>query len=106
MIFFLVAAVGAYLGSSDAARTEAEHEHVCFSAAETRDKILAHGLFEPFHVMRNAAGRLQAEALGVKLCSRRDELVYELSLLRHDGRIIRVFIDAKTGQAIGSKDED
>lgn len=56
--------------------------------------------------MRNAAGRLQAEALGVKLCSRRDELVYELSLLRHDGRIIRVFIDAKTGQAIGSKDED
>ncbi len=55
--------------------------------------------------MQNAAGRLQAEALGVKLCRRSDELVYELSLLRHDGRVIRVFIDAKTGQAIDSKNE-
>jgi uncharacterized membrane protein YkoI len=105
MIFFLVAVVAAYLGLGAAARTEPEHEHLCFSAAETRDKILTHGLFEPFHAMRNVAGPLQAEALGVKLCRRSDELVYELSLLRHDGRVIRVFIDAKTGQAIDSKNE-
>ncbi|HEY8006655.1 MAG TPA: PepSY domain-containing protein [Methylocella sp.] len=103
MIFFFVAAVAVYLGLGAAARTEPEH--ACFSAAETRDKILLHGLFEPFHAMRNAAGRLQAEALGVKLCRRSDELVYELSLLRHDGRVIHVFIDAKTGQAIDSKNE-
>jgi uncharacterized membrane protein YkoI len=106
MIVFIAVLVAAYLGSGAAARTEVEHEHVCFSAAETRDKILALGLFEPFHAMRSAAGRLQAEALGVKLCRWSDELVYELSLLRHDGRVIRVFIDAKTGQTIDPKKED
>ena len=47
--------------------------------------------------MRSTAGRLQAEALGVKLCRWSEELVYELSLLRHDGRVIHVFIDAKNG---------
>jgi uncharacterized membrane protein YkoI len=28
-----------------------------------------------------------------------------MSLLRRDGRVIRVFVDAKTGQVIGSKNE-
>lgn len=105
MIFFIVVIIAAYLGSGAAARTEPEQERVCFSAAETRDKILAHGLFEPFRAMRSAAGRLQAEAIGIKLCRWSEELVYEMSLLRHDGRVIHVFIDAKTGQAIGSKNE-
>jgi uncharacterized membrane protein YkoI len=104
MIFFIVAVVSAYLGSSAAARTEPA-ERVCFSAAETRDKILAHELFEPFHAIRSEAGRLQAETIGIKLCRWSEELVYELSLLRHDGRVIHVFIDAKTGQPIGSKNE-
>jgi uncharacterized membrane protein YkoI len=105
MIFFVVAAVMAYFGSSVGAWTEPDDEHVCFSTAEARDKIVTHRLFEPFHVMRSAAGRFQAEALGVKLCRRSEEFVYELSLLRHDGRVIRVFINAKTGQPIGAKDE-
>jgi uncharacterized membrane protein YkoI len=104
MIFFVLAVVSAYLGSAVAARTEPE-ERVCFSTAETRDKILAHGLFEPFHAIRSAAGPLQAEMIGIKLCRWNEELVYELSLLGHDGHVIHVFISAKTGQAIGSKNE-
>jgi uncharacterized membrane protein YkoI len=43
--------------------------------------------------------------IGIKLCRWNEELVYELSLLGHDGHVIHVFIDAKTGQAIGSKNE-
>jgi uncharacterized membrane protein YkoI len=105
MIFFFVAFVAVFLGSGDVAWSESERERVCFSTAETRDKIHTHGLSQPFHAMRSAAGRLQAEAIGVKLCRRSDEFVYELSLLRHDGRVIHVFIDAKTGQAIGPKNE-
>jgi uncharacterized membrane protein YkoI len=104
MIFFVVAVVSAYLGSSAAARSEPA-ESVCFSAGETRDKILANGLFEPFHAMKSTAGRLQAETIGIKLCRWNEELVYEISLLRRDGRVIHVFLDAKTGQAMGSKNE-
>lgn len=105
MLYFIAVIVAAYLGSSAAARTEPEPDRVCFSTAETREKILAHGLFEPFRVMRSAASRSQAEAIGVKLCRWNDKLVYEMSLLRHDGRVIHVFIDAKTGQAVGSRNE-
>ncbi len=104
MLYFIAVIFAAYLGSSTAARTEPEPDRVCFSTAETREKILAHGLFEPFHVMRSAASRSQAKAIGVKLCRWSEELVYEMSLLRRDGHAIHVFIDAKTGQAVGSKE--
>src|ERR1700674_3349532 len=105
MVYFIAVIVAAYLGSSTAAGTEPEPDRVCFSTAETREKILAHGLFEPFRVMRNVASRSQAEAIGVKLCRWSEDLVYEMSLLRRDGRVIQVFVNAKTGQVIGSKNE-
>jgi uncharacterized membrane protein YkoI len=105
MLYFIVAFVGAYLGGSAAASAQSEPDRVCFSTAETREKILAHGLYEPFRAMRSAASHSQAEAIGVKLCRWNEELVYEMSLLRRDGRVIRVFVDAKTGQVIGSKNE-
>lgn len=55
--------------------------------------------------MRSTASRLSAEAIGVKLCRWREDFVYELSLLRQDGHVIYVFINAKTGQPVGSKNE-
>ena len=75
MLYFISVIVAAYLGSSTAARTEPEPDRVCFSTAETREKILAQGLFEPFRVMRNVASRSQAEAIGVKLCRWSEDLV-------------------------------
>jgi hypothetical protein len=68
MLYFISVIVAAYLGSSTAARTEPEPDRVCFSTAETREKILAHGLFEPFRVMRNVASRSQADDFD---CTRR-----------------------------------
>ncbi|MGA7384543.1 MAG: hypothetical protein WBW81_07600 [Methylocella sp.] len=105
MVYFIAVTVAAYLGSSAAVRAAPEADRVCFSTAETREKILAHGLFEPFRVMRNAASRSQADAIGVKLCRWSEELVYEMSLLRRDGRVIHVFVNAKTGLVIGPKNE-
>jgi uncharacterized membrane protein YkoI len=105
MLYFIAVIVAASLGSSVTARSEPEPERICYTTAETREKILVHGLFEPFHAMRSAASRLQAQAIGVKLCRWREELVYEVSLLRHDGRVIHLSIDAKTGQPIGSRAE-
>jgi uncharacterized membrane protein YkoI len=105
LAYLLVIVVAAQLGSSVAAKSEPAEERVCFTTAETREKIVAHGLSDPFHAMRNAAARLQAQVVGAKLCRKREELVYELSLLRHDGRIIHLSIDAKTGQSIGPKTE-
>jgi hypothetical protein len=103
--YFIAVVVTAELCLTLMASAEPEPEHRCFTTAETREKIPANGLFEPFHVLRSAAIRLQAQAIGVKLCRSRGELVYELSLLRRDGRIIHLSADAKTGEIIGSRTE-
>ncbi len=65
MVYFIAVIVAAYLGSIAA---RAEPDRVCFSTAEMCQKIHAHGLVEPFRVIRSAASRSQAEAFGVKLC--------------------------------------
>ncbi len=105
MAFFFVVATTAYLISGGTAWAETPADRVCFSTAESREKIHAHGLLEPFQLMRATIVRLHAEAIGVKLCRWRENLVYELSLLRHDGHVINVFVDATSGQPAGSKNE-
>lgn len=70
----------------------------CFSTTQTRERIEAHKLVDPFDCMRAAAREQQGEALGARLC-RIDELfIYEISILRPDGRILRLLFDATTGK--------
>jgi uncharacterized membrane protein YkoI len=78
-------------------------ERECYSAAQTRERITLRKLVEPFRLMANAANRFQAEAIGAKLCRWKEELVYEITLLRRDGRVIHVFTNAASGQMIGAK---
>jgi uncharacterized membrane protein YkoI len=89
--------------SSVAACAEQERQRICFSAQETREKILQHKLNEPFRVMKATAGQMQAEAIGAKLCRWKEELVYEISLLRHDGHVLHVFVNAADGKTVGSR---
>jgi hypothetical protein len=79
------------------ASAQPAREHQCYSTAETRDRIVASGLSHPFAAMQSASARLKAEAMGARLCRWDDELVYEISLLRRDGRVVRSFVDAKSG---------
>lgn len=77
----------------------------CLSAVETRQTIAAHRLTEPFRALR--AGGAQGEALRAKLCRwKQDQFVYEVFVLRHDGRIVRLYMNAQNGQAVGSLDDD
>lgn len=95
-----------FVAAGFASRAEPMRQRICYSTAETRDKILSLGLFEPFRLMRNAATKMEAEAIGARLCRSSDDLVYEISLLRHDGRVLHISIDAKTGKIVGTKNED
>jgi hypothetical protein len=105
LISGLVAAIAAGTLFCSGLKAEPQRERMCYSTAETRDKIAADGLSEPFTTMRNVAVKAQAEAIGAKLCRRSDELVYEISLLRLDGRVIQIIVDAKTGRTLGSMNE-
>ena len=74
---------------------------ICFSQSETREKIAAHRLSDPLHALR--VGSLQGDALSARLCRwSADEFVYEIHVLRRDGRVLRVYMNAANGEAIGS----
>ncbi len=77
---------------------------VCYSTAEARDKIAALGLSDPFRLVRGATRSVTADIVAVKLCLWSQTLVYEVSLLPRDGRVDRVFIDARTGVPVAPWD--
>lgn len=87
-------------------RTESAHPprgRICFNQAETRDKIAQRRLTDPISATR--AGRAEGEALRTRLCRwKQDELVYEVFVLRRDGRVVRLYINAQNGQAISAAD--
>jgi uncharacterized membrane protein YkoI len=89
--------------AAPAVAAEPAPERECYSAAQTRERIAIHKLAEPFRLMANAANRFQAEAIAAKLCRWKEGLVYEITLLRRDGRVIHVFSNAASGQLIGAK---
>ena len=79
------------------------HGRVCFSQAESREKIAQRRLTDPVGATR--AGRAEGEALRTRLCRwKQDELVYEVYVLRRDGRIVRLYFDAQNGQAVSATD--
>lgn len=79
------------------------HGRTCFSQAETREKIAQRRLTDPVNAMR--AGRAEGEALRTRLCRwKQDELVYEVFVLRRDGRIVRLYMNAQNGQAVLATD--
>lgn len=92
---------GAMRARTDATarRNEPPRGRTCFSQSETREKIVTHRLSDPFRAFRS--GHIQGDALRARLCRwRTDEFVYEISVLRRDGRIAHVYMDATTGQAV------
>ncbi len=70
----------------------------CFSTAETRQKIVSQKLADPFATMQSVGGGRRGEPIAAKLCRRGDDFVYEISLLRRDGRLVKVYVDAVSGR--------
>ncbi len=101
---FAAAATAAALGCAQAEelaeRTleRGASKRECLSTAQTRETIDAHKLKDPFSCMRAAAQQLSAEALGARLCLHEETFVYEISVIRPDGRVVRVLFDAATGR--------
>ncbi len=82
----------------DAATVTTATRKTCLSDAETREEIKAHGLKAPFAALKSAAQHYKAEALSAKLCRIDDEFVYEIALLRKDGRYFHAHVNATTGK--------
>jgi hypothetical protein len=86
------------------AAAQAERVRACLSPQETRESVTAHQLREPLTLLRDAARETRAEPLNSRLCRWNEQFVYEMSLLRRDGRVLRVFVDAASGNKIPARE--
>ncbi len=75
----------------------------CLSASDTRAAILQHKLADPMATLRSAARKHVADPLRTRLCRWGDRFVYEIALLRRDGKVIRVFVDAADGLEVSAQ---
>ncbi|MDB5569059.1 MAG: hypothetical protein JWN93_242 [Hyphomicrobiales bacterium] len=69
----------------------------CLSAPDTRTAIQRHKLADPMATLREAGRKQKADPLRSRLCRWGEKFVYEIALLRRDGKVIRVFVDAADG---------
>lgn len=70
---------------------------VCVSAEESRELFVADKLVSPLRVMREASRVLQAEAIDIQLCRAEAVLVYDVTLLDRDGRVVHRLVLATNG---------
>lgn len=77
--------------------------HICYTPTETRERVVTQKLHDPFALMRDASAFAHAEALTGRLCHWNDLDIYEITLLRPDGRVIHVFMNAASGQLVGAR---
>jgi uncharacterized membrane protein YkoI len=96
LMFFYIA------GQLSAAR--AETSRMCLSSAEARHVIVEQKLLDPLAVMKSAVGQTRAEPLRNRLCRWNQDMVYEISLLRRDGRVVHVNMRATDGKLLNPHD--
>ena len=68
---------------------------VCMSQSEARAAIARNKLANPMPALRSMARRTQSEPLRSRLCRIDERFVYEMTLLRRDGKVVRAFVDAQ-----------
>ena len=88
------------VGSIDKGDGPVERPIVCFSAREMNDRVSRLRLHNPLLAMQSNARRLRAEPLRTRLCRTGNRLVYELSLIRRDGKVMQVYLNAQSGRPI------
>ena len=84
--------------SAPAGDPAVEHPIVCFSAREMSDRVARLRLANPLMTMRTNARRLRADPLRTRLCRTGNTLIYELSLIRRDGKVTQVYVNAQSGR--------
>ena len=84
-----------------AAHAPALHHGACLTKAEQRAAVAARQaipLAQAIKILR-AHGK-QAEVVRARLCRRDERLVYVLTLLAHNGKVIRTSVDAANGELL------
>jgi uncharacterized membrane protein YkoI len=69
----------------------------CFSPQETRRHVVAGKIVPPALVMRKARQSMpNSDILRARLCHANNGPVYVITVLRHDGRVVHIMMEALT----------
>jgi uncharacterized membrane protein YkoI len=75
-------------------------DQACFSPEETRAHVARHGLIALNDVVRSARKDGGSELISARLCETNSMLVYMIAMLGRDGRVLRMTVDARSGDVI------
>jgi hypothetical protein len=73
----------------------------CLSRQQQRAMAAAHSVTPLSKVMRTVKKRYGGEVLRVRLCQKDEKLVYLLTVLARDGKVVRTSVDAASGRIAG-----
>ena len=94
----ILAASAALVCSAVARGAETAPAMECYTVAQSREKIAQHGLADPLPLLRKAGAEHQGEPLAARLCRNGEVFIYDITVMRRDGRIERVPINAADGK--------
>lgn len=83
-------------------RAAGERVHGCMSPAQARDVLIAQKFVAPFRALGEASRAIGGETVGLQLCLSGDAFVYDVTVLKRDGRVSHVLVDAHSGAIMGA----
>ncbi|GGH13967.1 hypothetical protein GCM10007036_12940 [Alsobacter metallidurans] len=93
-----------FAGVSAAAASESTVPKLigCLDQHEIREEVAAKRVVPQVVALRAARGALGGEAVRARLCRVDGGLVYAITALKRDGKVVRVYVDAQTGKVMAS----
>jgi uncharacterized membrane protein YkoI len=94
MLILVLAVAGAFPAAA---------EQTCLSVEDTRSSVQQHGLVSLHEVIRSVQSANPADLISARLCETNGNMVYMIALLGKNGRVMRMTIDARTGEVINHR---
>jgi hypothetical protein len=86
--------------ASDPAGSRQPHKARCLSEAEIREEVTAKRIIPQVAALRAARAAGGGEAVRARVCRGEEGLVYAITSLKRDGKVLRIELDAATGHLV------
>ena len=97
-----LAGLGIMVTAPGTLRAAGERVHGCMSPAAARDVLIAQKFVAPFRAVGEASRTQGGETVGLQLCLSGDTFVYDVTLLKRDGRVSHTLVDARSGTVVAA----
>jgi len=94
-----ILALAIWMPAAALAADPPEQERACLSYGDTAEVVASRKVIAPAEAIVAARHAVpDGDILRASLCRKSDALVYRLTAIRHDGRVLRVTVDAPSGK--------